>query len=74
MRSNVTVSFPSTNKVNFNAVVKFPPPSEEWYLVAAKFDGGRNMDEIEYLVSYRTQNSGHKYGSTGNVSRFTESV
>lgn len=70
MRSNLTLSFPSTNKVNLDAVVKFPPPNDESYLVVARLDGGRNMDEIEYLVSYRTLNSGHKYGSTGNVSRF----
>lgn len=74
MKSNLTVSFPSTNRLNLDALVKFPPPSDESYLVLGKFDGGRNMDEIEYLVSYRTLNSGHKYGSTGNVSRFRESV
>lgn len=74
MRSNLTLTFPNTNKLNLDAVVKFPPPSDESYIVLARFDGGRNMDEIEYLVSYRTQNSGHKYGSMGNVSRFTATV
>lgn len=74
MKSNLTISFPSTNRLNLDALVKFPPPSEESYLVLVNFDGGRNMDEIEYLVSYRTLSSGHKYGSTGNVSRFRESV
>lgn len=74
MKSNLTVSFPSTNRLNLDALVKFPPPNDESYLVLGKFDGGRNMNEIKYLVSYRTLNSGHKYGSTGNVSRFRESV
>lgn len=68
MSSNLTVTFPNTNKLNLDVKIKFPPPSEEEYNVLGRLDGGRNMDNIQYLVKYRTLRSGHKYGSSGNVS------
>lgn len=72
MMSNATLAFPGANRINLDATIKFPPPKDESYLVVGNLDGGDNMDDIKYLVRYRTLQSGHKYGSSGNVSTLGE--
>lgn len=70
MASNLTLSFPGNHKISVDGKLKFPPPNNETHEITGRLDGGRNMDDIKYLINYQTLLSGLRYGSSGNVSIF----